>query len=347
MPRRVVPIWRSPSFRSRAPSSATCHGMIRWALPETNTRPGRRQAAALEVVELADQHLGVDHAARADRARLPLDDPGGDGPDLVRLVLDDDRVARVGTTLITADEVGFRGEEVDDLALALVAPLRADDHGRRHGRSVSARSVAHAVGGAHGCAACRPRPGADAPSSRRVTELRRRARQRPRRPRPAARGDGRSARDGGAGAPEGDDREHDERGAGELHAAETLAEHEGGERDPDRDVDGEEDRRAAGADAAEAGVEGADRDDGADERGLDDGADARRGRATSNADPWIRAATAEQRQPGAGRASRRPRAAARRPRGAAQRGACRCRRRAPSRSARSDPREAERRGRRR
>src|SRR3954454_6005178 len=39
MPRRVVPIWRLPSFRSRAPSRATCHGMIRCALPERNTRP--------------------------------------------------------------------------------------------------------------------------------------------------------------------------------------------------------------------------------------------------------------------------------------------------------------------
>ena len=39
MPRRVVPIWRLPSFRSRAPSSATCQGMIRCALPERKTSP--------------------------------------------------------------------------------------------------------------------------------------------------------------------------------------------------------------------------------------------------------------------------------------------------------------------
>ena len=33
IPRRVVPIWRRPSRRSLAESMATCHGMIRCALP--------------------------------------------------------------------------------------------------------------------------------------------------------------------------------------------------------------------------------------------------------------------------------------------------------------------------
>ena len=37
MPRRVVPICSFPSRRSLAPSSATCHGMTRWAFPETLT----------------------------------------------------------------------------------------------------------------------------------------------------------------------------------------------------------------------------------------------------------------------------------------------------------------------
>ena len=42
IPRRVVPICSFPSRRSRAPSSATCHGMIRCALPETKTSPSVR-----------------------------------------------------------------------------------------------------------------------------------------------------------------------------------------------------------------------------------------------------------------------------------------------------------------
>ena len=37
IPRRVVPIWSRPSFRSLAESTATCHGMIRCALPEMRT----------------------------------------------------------------------------------------------------------------------------------------------------------------------------------------------------------------------------------------------------------------------------------------------------------------------
>ena len=132
MPRRVVPIWSLPRRRSRAPSSATCHGMIRCALPETKTSPAVCVPPRLEVVELGDQHRGVDDAPCADGARLPLDDPRRDGTDLVDLVADDDRVSRVGTALIAADEVGLSGKQVDDLALALVAPLRADDHSRRH-----------------------------------------------------------------------------------------------------------------------------------------------------------------------------------------------------------------------
>ena len=90
-------------------------------------------AARLEVVELGDEHAGVDDAARSDGASLAADDPARDLPDLVRLVADDDRVAGVRPALIAADEVGVLREQVDDLPLPLVAPLGADDDGRGHG----------------------------------------------------------------------------------------------------------------------------------------------------------------------------------------------------------------------
>ena len=93
-----------------------------------------RVAAALELVELGDQHLRVDDAAVADHARLAADDPARQRADLVRLVADDDRVAGVRAALVAADDVGVLGEQVDDLALPLVAPLRPDDDGRRHVR---------------------------------------------------------------------------------------------------------------------------------------------------------------------------------------------------------------------
>ena len=43
-------------------------------------------------------------------------------------------MARVRATLVAADEIGVLREQVDDLSLPLVAPLRADDDGRGHAR---------------------------------------------------------------------------------------------------------------------------------------------------------------------------------------------------------------------
>ena len=47
----------------------------------------------------------------------------------VFLVADDDGVPGVGPAVVAGDGVELRGEHVDDLALALVAPLQADDGG--------------------------------------------------------------------------------------------------------------------------------------------------------------------------------------------------------------------------
>jgi hypothetical protein len=96
-------------------------------------------AALLELVELGDQHLGIDDAAVADHARLAADDPTRQCADLVRLVADDDRVAGVRAALVAADDVGVLGEQVDDLALALVAPLRAHDDCGGHVEEVCRR----------------------------------------------------------------------------------------------------------------------------------------------------------------------------------------------------------------
>ena len=106
------------------------HDQVRVAGEEDEA--GRDVAAALEVVELVDHDARVDDAAGADRRRLARDDARRDLPDLVRLAVDDDRVPCVRPTLVAADEVGVLGEQVDDLALALVAPLRTNDHGGRH-----------------------------------------------------------------------------------------------------------------------------------------------------------------------------------------------------------------------
>ena len=83
------------------------HDQMRVARDEDQA--GGRVAAPLEVVELADQHLRIDDAAGADRARLAGDDAARDLADLVRLAGDDDRVPGVRPALVAADEVGRPG----------------------------------------------------------------------------------------------------------------------------------------------------------------------------------------------------------------------------------------------
>ena len=91
-----------------------------------------------EVVELVDEDRRVDDAARADDALLPPEDPRGHVSELRRLAVGDDRVARAGPAVVAADDVRVAREQVDDLALALVSPLRADDHRRGHAGSLTA-----------------------------------------------------------------------------------------------------------------------------------------------------------------------------------------------------------------
>ena len=99
----------------------------------------RRQVEAVdvhapvgEVVKLVYQDGRVDDAAGADHAFLAAEDPRGDVLHLVGLAVGDDLVSCVRPAVVTADEIAVLGEQVDDLPLALVAPLRADDHGRGH-----------------------------------------------------------------------------------------------------------------------------------------------------------------------------------------------------------------------
>src|SRR5262252_8661766 len=89
-------------------------------------------APPFELVELGDQHFRVDDAAVPDDAWLAADYPARQRPDLVGLVADDDRVAGVRAALVAADDVRVLGEQVDDLALSFVAPLRAHDDGGGH-----------------------------------------------------------------------------------------------------------------------------------------------------------------------------------------------------------------------
>ena len=90
---------------------------------------GRVDAALGELVELAEEGLGLEHHAVADDAGdAGVQDARRDlAQDEVR-VADDDGVAGVRAALVAHDQVGPLGEDVDELALALVPPLRPDDH---------------------------------------------------------------------------------------------------------------------------------------------------------------------------------------------------------------------------
>ena len=116
--------------------------MIRWALAEIR-RPLDVDRRAPQPVDLVGQHARVDDDAVADHAELAgVEDARRDQVELERLAVADDRVAGVVAALEAHDDVGPLGEQVDDLALALVAPLGADDHDAWHGpQSVGSREL--------------------------------------------------------------------------------------------------------------------------------------------------------------------------------------------------------------
>ena len=91
------------------------------------------EAARLERVDLLHQHRGVDHHAVADDAGLPrVEDARRDQVQDGLLAAHHQRVAGVVAALEAHDDLGVLGEQVDDLALPLVAPLRSDDDDVRH-----------------------------------------------------------------------------------------------------------------------------------------------------------------------------------------------------------------------
>src|SRR5262245_46157398 len=98
-----------------------------------DAQPGEIEPALLEAVQLLDQHLRVDHTSVAQHANgARPQDAAWHQPQLVRLVAEHERVPGVVAALVAGDDVGALGQGVDDLALALIAPLGADDHAAGH-----------------------------------------------------------------------------------------------------------------------------------------------------------------------------------------------------------------------
>ena len=130
MPRPVVPIFAAPAASSRIRSRSWCRGRISGVFSAIIRFVGRdRHPLPAQLLDLGQQRPGVEHHAVADDAELAgPHDPRGQQRQLVDLAVDHQRVAGVVAALEAGDHVGPLAQPVDDLALALVAPLRADDH---------------------------------------------------------------------------------------------------------------------------------------------------------------------------------------------------------------------------
>jgi hypothetical protein len=142
-PRSLVGIRRADAALRRAeavPAETTLGDTVQLAVVRHDQvrvagqhQPGGVDPAALQRVHLLDEHFGVDDDPRPDDGDAArIEDPGRDQMERVTLALDDDRVAGVVAALIADDEIGLLGQEVGDLALALVAPLHADESDARH-----------------------------------------------------------------------------------------------------------------------------------------------------------------------------------------------------------------------
>ena len=91
---------------------------------------GDRDAAAEEFVDLFKEHLGIEHDAVAD----DVEHAGAEDADRQKVrgvffAADADGMPGVGAAAVADDDVGVFGEKIDDLALALIPPLEADDNG--------------------------------------------------------------------------------------------------------------------------------------------------------------------------------------------------------------------------
>ena len=115
---------------SRSASRSRWNGRISGQLSAICRRLGsdRRRPARASLLDLGLERPGIEHDAIADHRQRAADDARGQQRQFVDLVADDQRVAGIVAALEADDDVGAAGEPVDDLALALVAPLGAD-HG--------------------------------------------------------------------------------------------------------------------------------------------------------------------------------------------------------------------------
>ena len=88
-----------------------------------------RRPELADLVDLLGERPRIDHHAVADHRELALaHDARRQQRQLVGDAVDHERMAGIVAALEAHDDIGALGEPIDDLALAFVAPLGADDH---------------------------------------------------------------------------------------------------------------------------------------------------------------------------------------------------------------------------
>ena len=127
MPRDVVPILRSPRRASDSRSRSRWYGRIRCALSLTTMPVADVDAVPRQLVDLGEQRLRIDDDAVADDAGdAGMQDAGRNQAQHELRAVDVDGVAGVVSALIPRDDREMRRQQIDDLAFAFVAPLRAE-----------------------------------------------------------------------------------------------------------------------------------------------------------------------------------------------------------------------------
>ena len=69
-----------------------------------------------------------DHAVTDDIDRIRTEDAGGNRVQHETVPVEDEGVSGVGAALEAGDHLVIRGQDIDHLSFALVAPLQAEDH---------------------------------------------------------------------------------------------------------------------------------------------------------------------------------------------------------------------------
>ena len=135
MPRDVVPIFRSPRRASDSTSSSRWYGRMTCAFSLTSSRPSTATPSRASSSTSLNSACGIDHHAVADDARdAGMQDAGRNQVQDELLAVHVDGVPGVVAALVARDRREVRRQQVDDLALAFVAPLRAE-HGDIRGCS--------------------------------------------------------------------------------------------------------------------------------------------------------------------------------------------------------------------